>query len=368
MQYMLLLALQFFIPQISYASEVYISPAQKDRIEQLVDLIIKENTNTSSTSTSPQIQVDELTGLSIFETIDTSTTTLTIEAPMIKLWQSLGGIRTNLRKGMKGNEVVMLQGLLSAYIPDFRQTFVSGYFGDKTKDALRKFQAMYKIDSTGFVGPKTRELINAKYLSDLCPQKTDTYRIFENLGRTTSIESDYVPPELVLLSAKVRTAGIICLSKEPALMLEKMIIDAKKQGHDLIILSGYRRYEVQKLLQAWSSGKNIDKDKDEAIGLAEAGHSEHQLGTTVDISGKSLSYSGPNTIFGNTPEGKWLQNNSYKYGFIMSYPRGKEGVTGYIYEPWHFRYIGVEAAEQIYKENSTIQEFLLKHNDTTSQN
>lgn len=367
MRFILIYILLAGIPTQSFAQEVYLSPAQKSRVEQMVDIIINQNTNTTSTSTSAEIQVDEITGLRIFNPIETSTTTLTIEAPMIKLWQSLGGIRTNLRKGMKGNEVIMLQGLLSAYIPEFRNSYISGYFGDKTRDALKKFQLMYKVDATGVVGPKTRDVINQKYLSDLCPIRKDGYRIFENLGRKTAIESDYVPPGLVTLSSKIRTAGIVCLSEEPAAMLEKMFIDGKKQGHEFIVLSGYRRYEVQKLLKEWN-GKNNIKDDDEAIGLAEAGHSEHQLGTTVDISGKSIRYIGPSVQFGNTPEGKWLQNNSYKYGFIMSYPKGKEEITGYIHEPWHFRYVGIEMAEKIYKENTTIQEFLNRNNTLISQN
>ncbi len=367
MKILLILSL-IMVPQITCASETYLSPRDMTRIEAMVNIILQQNTNTSSTSTTPEIKVDELTGLRMFDTIETSTTTLTIEAPMIKLWQSLGGLRTNLKKGMKGNEVVILQGILSAYIPDFRNTYISGFFGDKTKNALKQFQSLYKIDPTGHVGPKTKELVNQKYLSDLCPQKKDDYRILENLGRKTSIESDYVPPELVTLSARIRTAGVVCLSKEPADMLEKMVLDAKKDGHELIILSGYRRYEVQKLLKEWNSKNNIKEDLDEAIGLAEAGHSEHQLGTAVDISGKSLKYIGPSTTFGNTREGLWLQKNSYTYGYIMSYPKGKEDITGYIYEPWHFRYVGIDMAEKIYKENTTIQEFLNKRDSSTSQN
>ncbi|MBU3668692.1 MAG: hypothetical protein FGM57_01850 [Candidatus Taylorbacteria bacterium] len=368
MKYVPLLLL-LVLPTPTHASEMFISPGEKTRIEEMVDKIIEINTNTSSTSTNNnEAKLDEITGLKIFEEIETSTTTLTIQAPMIKLWQASGGIRSTLKTGMKSNEVVILQGLLSAYIPDFRNTFVSGYFGAKTRDAVKKFQKMYSLPETGTVGAKTREVMNSKYLMDLCPFKNTTPKFFENLDRKTAVAIDYVPGELMVLPKNIRTAGIVCLSKEPADHLSEMVKAAKKAGHELIILSGYRRYEVQKLLKEWGVKNNIEVEEHEAIGLAEAGHSEHQLGSTVDISGKSLSYIGPSTAFGKTPEGIWLQQNSYKYGFIMSYPKGKENITGYIYEPWHFRYIGKDSAEKIFTENMTIQEYLNMTKKTTVQN
>lgn len=354
----LLLSIPLIFPTHTHASEVYISPGEKTLIERMVDRILEVNTQTSSTSTTPTIQVDELTGLRVFETIETSTTTLTIEAPMIKLWQASGGIRSGLRSGQKNTEVVLLQGLLSAYIPEFRNAFISGFFGNQTREALKKFQKMYGVTQTGTVGVKTREVINSKYLSDLCPTKDGPYRFLENLNRVNKIEEDYVPPQLVVLPKSIRTAGIICLSKEPTEHLTELISAAKKAKHELIVLSGYRRFEVQKLLTAWNIKNNISVDEHEAVGLAEAGHSEHQLGTTVDFSALSLGYVGPSTKLGSTPEGKWLEQNSYKYGYIMSYPKGKEQITGYIYEPWHFRYVGVEHAKNIFERGLTIQEYL----------
>ena len=77
---------------------------------------------------------------------------------------------------------------------------------------------------------------------------------------------------------------------------------------------------------------------------------DHQTGLAVDINGCDDN-------FGNTKEGKWLVDNSYKYGFILRYPKGKEYITGYQYEPWHFRYVGVDVATQIYELDITFEEY-----------
>jgi LAS superfamily LD-carboxypeptidase LdcB len=360
MQTTLLLILNciYCIPQNTYAYEAYIASSSKSLVDEMVDKIIKQNTTTSSTSSAPLPKIDELTGLKMFETLETSTTTLTIEAPMIKLWQTTGGFNTQISKGSKGTPVVMLQGLLRAYISGYKKEYISGYFGSNTSKALQEFQKMYNVTPTGSVGPKTKELLNTKYLSDLCPHHEGINRYMENLDRKTAIPSDYVPPDLVVLTKPVRTVGIVCLSDEPAKKLTSLFTDAKKAGFELVVLSGYRRYEIQELLKSWNKKNKITEDAEEAIGLAEAGHSEHQLGSTVDLSGQSLHFQGPSDSFGRTPEGRWLQDNSYKYGFIMSYPKNKEKLTGYIYEPWHFRYIGIETATKIYQDNVTIQEFL----------
>lgn len=336
-----------------------ITASSKSILDLMVNEIIRKNTETSSTSTESNIKIDPITGMREFPIIVTATNTLTIQAPMIKLWQSTGGFVHDLSIGKKGTEVLLLQGLLSAYLPDYRKAAIqTNYFGTKTKDALKKFQARYEISPTGYVGPKTREILNAKYLSDLCPRRESADLHLENLDRKKAIAADYVPPNLIRLPSTIKTAGIICLSEEPAKKLSEMLEDAKKEGNEYMILSGYRRYEIQALLQAWSKENNIPIGKDEAVGLAEAGHSEHQLGTTFDISGKSIRYEGPSTAFGKTPEGIWLRDNSYKYGFVMSYPEHKESVTGYMYEPWHFRYVGPDIANQIHMSGETIQEYL----------
>ena len=114
---------------------------------------------------------------------------------------------------------------------------------------------------------------------------------------------------------------------------------AKVDGLNIYISSGFRSYSYQKTL--YNNYVNRDGVVAADTYSARAGHSEHQSGLAFDV----------NTIndsFANTEEGKWLNDNCYKYGFILRYPNGKSDETGYQYEPWHFRYVGVELAEKLY--------------------
>lgn len=130
-----------------------------------------------------------------------------------------------------------------------------------------------------------------------------------------------------------------------------MQADAASQGISLSIISGYRSYSKQKSLYnnyVSRDGKNLADTYS-----ARPGHSEHQTGLAADIN--SLDQS-----FINTPEGQWLNNNCYKYGFIIRYPQGKESITGYMYEPWHIRYVGVDVATALYNGGNwiSLEEYL----------
>lgn len=125
----------------------------------------------------------------------------------------------------------------------------------------------------------------------------------------------------------------------------KMQAAAKVDGLNIYISSGFRSYSYQKTL--YNNYVNRDGVTAADTYSARAGHSEHQSGLAFDV----------NTInnsFANTEEGKWLNDNCYKYGFILRYPNGKSDETGYQYEPWHFRYVGVELAEKLYNNGNWI--------------
>ena len=307
-----------------------------------------------ATSTQLSESKEEYASTTLLQSIDSSTTTLSIDAAMIKLWQSIGGIQSNQKAGKQNKEVILIQGALKAFVPDFKSTSISGIYGPKTTASVKELQTKWGLPSSGNIDSKTRELINKKYLDDLCPQYNGIDRSYEHVDRDTALPFDYVPPNLVELKSPIRTAGVICLSQEPARRLSELFVAAKKAGISLIVFSGYRRPEIQVLLKKWWSDQGV-VNKENAYGIAEAGHSEHQLGTTIDVSGNSIGYVGPSNKFGASPEGVWMKNNSYKYGYIMSYPKGKEAETGYQYEPWHFRYIGVDTAKDIKEENLTIK-------------
>ena len=125
----------------------------------------------------------------------------------------------------------------------------------------------------------------------------------------------------------------------------KMQAAARAAGLNIYISSGFRSYSYQKTL--YNNYVNRDGVVAADTYSARAGHSEHQSGLAFDV----------NTIndsFANTEEGKWLNDNCYKYGFILRYPNGKGDETGYQYEPWHFRYVGVELAEKLYNNGNWI--------------
>ncbi len=127
---------------------------------------------------------------------------------------------------------------------------------------------------------------------------------------------------------------------------------AKKEGLTLIVTSSYRDYELQNNL--YINYKNIHGEEAADTFSAKPGYSEHQTGLALDI----VTYGSElNEDFSETDEYKWLQENAYKYGFIERYPLGKEHITGYKFEPWHYRYVGKEVATKIKELNITFDEY-----------
>lgn len=122
--------------------------------------------------------------------------------------------------------------------------------------------------------------------------------------------------------------------------LQAMLEDARQEGLKPIICSAYRSVEKQEKLFGNSNG-----NKDSETSVNKPGHSEHNLGLAVDI--VSINHQVLDSEYADTPEAIWLAENCYKYGFILRYPENASSITGVIYEPWHFRYVGKDAAKDI---------------------
>lgn len=139
------------------------------------------------------------------------------------------------------------------------------------------------------------------------------------------------------------------LDSQTSSAFETMKAAASADGISLWIVSGFRSYDTQEELY----NNYVEKDgKEEADRYsARPGHSEHQTGLALDLN--SLE-----TSFEDTPEGQWLASNCYKYGFIIRYQKNKESVTGYMYEPWHVRYLGVDLATKVYNSGKCLEEYL----------
>ena len=136
----------------------------------------------------------------------------------------------------------------------------------------------------------------------------------------------------------------------------KMKSDASGQGFDLYIGSGYRSYYDQKYI--YNNYVKRDGQVQADTYSARAGHSEHQSGLAFDVCERGTSaciWSG----FDDTLPAKWINENCYKYGLILRYPKGKDNITGYMYESWHFRYVGVELATKLYNNGEwiTLEEY-----------
>ncbi len=145
--------------------------------------------------------------------------------------------------------------------------------------------------------------------------------------------------------------------------LAQMFKAAADDGINLEVRSPYRDISRQeylfdrKMKLYLNRGYSyMDAYKEASSVVTVPGASEHQIGISLDIT--SDTYSVLDEGFENTEAGKWLKDNSYRFGFILRYPKGKEDITGIIYEPWHYRYVGVDAATVIYERGITLEEFI----------
>ncbi|WP_212962997.1 M15 family metallopeptidase [Siminovitchia fordii] len=178
------------------------------------------------------------------------------------------------------------------------------------------------------------------------------------VNKSFSLPSDYIPKDLVrpqvTFSFGNQDIEKSYLRKEAAKALETMFDAAEKEGIQLYASSGYRSYERQKEVFQVESDRSGEKKASEAV--AAPGSSEHQTGLAMDITSESVQFLLVEE-FEQEPEGKWLKDNAHNYGYILRYPRGKEDITGYQFEPWHFRYVGKKAAKTIYERNWTLEEY-----------
>ena len=173
--------------------------------------------------------------------------------------------------------------------------------------------------------------------------------ILVNINKYYQFPEGYSPDDLVQIDAKYGLQSY--LRREAYAAYEEMDAAATADGMRLLIVSAYRSYDKQVSLY----NSYVANDGVEAADTysARPGHSDHQTGLVVDVLSPTTDFSD----FYQSPEAKWLAENAHKYGFIMRYPEGKDDVTGYEYEAWHFRYIGRETAAKVYESGLTYDEY-----------
>jgi D-alanyl-D-alanine carboxypeptidase len=178
------------------------------------------------------------------------------------------------------------------------------------------------------------------------------------VNKENLLTSDYVPESMEEIhepmGSKLDETYVNRLDKEAYANFKQMQNDALKEGYEIFIDSSYRPYEYQeRLFNAIMLEKGIDHATKY---VAPPGGSEHQTGLAIDIifrrNGEMIEEQKE-----DDPEIMWLFANAHKYGFILRYPKGKEAVTGFNFEPWHFRYVGRVLAQEIYQNGLTLEEY-----------
>lgn len=171
------------------------------------------------------------------------------------------------------------------------------------------------------------------------------------------VDKDYKPDDLVKIRDFVpdRSETTRYMRSEAAVAFEMLVGKAAEDGVVIKMTTAYRSYDFQKVL----FDNYVEKEGEEKANTfsAKPGQSEHQTGLAVDVSSPSVDYQ-LSDDYGKTKEGKWLSDNAYRFGFILRFPKGKEDITGYQYEPWHLRYVGLTAAKEIHEQGITLEEYL----------
>ena len=170
------------------------------------------------------------------------------------------------------------------------------------------------------------------------------------VNKNNKLYSKYKPKDLEIINLKYSNKDKY-LRKEAKEAFEKLSDDASKLNLSIIAVSTFRSYSYQKNLYLDYVNKKGKEYADACS--ARPGHSEHQTGLALDVMGSNKDYN----KFDESKEFNWMINNAYKYGFILRYPKGKEHITGFKYEPWHYRYVGKEAAKIIHDKNITLEEY-----------
>ena len=207
-------------------------------------------------------------------------------------------------------------------------------------------------------------LIILFYTKDIDLSKEDFYKNIEQItepnillvlvNKNFKLPENYIPDDLEKIDVKYSNEDKY-LRKEAKDAFEQLSKDAKNEGHQIVAVSAYRPYSYQlKLYDEYVATMGFDYAEKCS---ARPGHSEHQTGLAVDVMGSNLDYN----EFENSKEFNWMLNNAHKYGFILRYPKNKTNITGFKYEPWHYRYVGKTVAKIIYEEDITLEEYYDKY-------
>lgn len=185
--------------------------------------------------------------------------------------------------------------------------------------------------------------------------KKDKGDVLVLVNKLHAVSKNYKPTDMVAIKGSYTTNQGLEMKADAYKAFKKMRKAAKADGIRFKICSAYRTYSTQKWL--YNNYLNTMGKKLRDIRSAYPGRSEHHTGYAIDLVTKSTGWT-LTQDFAKTSEGKWINKHCAEYGFIIRYPKGKTDITGYDYEPWHLRYVGVDAAEEITEQGITLEEYL----------
>jgi zinc D-Ala-D-Ala carboxypeptidase len=232
------------------------------------------------------------------------------------------------------NQMNAYQDQISSTFIEYTDNYAKSYF-----EFIKKMPVYIELP-----GASTIRAIAQDYSAD--------NSLWKLTNKTSPLTSDFVPNNLIdipvgtLGSAKYISA---VMSED----LVEMVAAAKSQGVTLTVGSAYRSYDYQKNLydsSLASYGLQLT-----SVAVAQPGHSEHQNGLAIDVS-STPSDCFIEHCFAETTSGLWMSQNAHQFGFILRYPKDKEQITGYMYEPWHYRYVGRELATALFESELTLEE------------
>lgn len=200
------------------------------------------------------------------------------------------------------------------------------------------------VDSSGNRCSKEFKLIVKENNNITVSKSTNGYTIKNRYGvtyiedmvivnKSYSLPSNFVPNNLVTINGYIRVVDYVRDA------FNELKSDSSAIGLNIYASSGYRSYSDQNYI--YNNYVKMDGQENADTYSARAGYSEHQTGLAIDVNTIDMT-------FDNTDESNWLRDNCYKYGFIIRYPKEKDSITGYMYEPWHIRYVGKELAKKLY--------------------
>ncbi len=224
------------------------------------------------------------------------------------------------------------------------------YFIEEYLDRYIEYYNTHKNLEYSEIVKRVNSNIDKEFYTD--SKKADTSKgMYTLVNKFYYLDSDYVSEDIINTEPKY-SRDTAKLNKTAYENFVKMADAAKKENLTIKITTAYRNYNFQSIL--YNNYVKNDGVKAADTYSARPGYSEHQLGYSTDLTnGNNISFD----KFETTDEFKWLQKNAYKYGFILRFPKGKDYLTGYMYESWHYRYVGVEIATYIYENDITYEEY-----------